>query len=110
MAEIGPSSTAAHAAVGRHCAAVGVDVLVAVGPAAAPIADAASDAGVTDVRRVPDAHTAGDVVADLVDPGDTVLVKASRVVGLEAVTAALAAGGRSDPGAVVSPADGEAPR
>ena len=109
MAEIGPSSAAAHTTVGRHCAAAGVDVLVAVGAAGEDLAAAASDAGVADVRRVPDADAAGAAVAALVRRGDTVLVKASRVVGLEAVTEALARGG-TDPGAETAPADGETPR
>ena len=41
------------------------------------------------MHRVDDATAARDVVVDLVAPGDAVLVKASRAVGLEVVAAAL---------------------
>ena len=42
-------------------------------------------------RWVPDAETAATKVTELVLPGDVVLVKASRALGLERVAEALAA-------------------
>ena len=45
--------------------------------------------GVT--RHAPDAAAATELLRDLLRPGDTVLVKASRGVGLEAVAEGLAA-------------------
>ena len=42
--------------------------------------------------RGPDAATALDVISTLACPGDVVLVKASRAVGLEHVAAGLVAG------------------
>ena len=49
-------------------------------------------AGVAAIRVVPDAPAALEAVAALAAPGDAVLVKASRAVGLEHVAAGLVAG------------------
>ena len=84
--------TTEHARVGHAVAASGVDVLVAVGDATEPLVAAArADAGDRLlVHRVADATAArATSVVDLVAPGDAVLVKASRAVGLEVVAAAL---------------------
>lgn len=93
MAEIGPTSADEHARVGAGVAGRGVDRLIAVGVHAAPFADGAVDAGMDPaaVVTVPDATAAADhLAAELVD-GDVVLVKASRVAGLERVAARLLA-------------------
>ena len=89
MAEIGPTTEAEHERVGRHVAEVGVDELVVVGAAAAGYARGARAAGTTGVTEVADVTAAIDLVRQLVAPGDVVLVKASRVAGLERVAAAL---------------------
>jgi UDP-N-acetylmuramoyl-tripeptide--D-alanyl-D-alanine ligase len=91
MRELGALAEAEHARVGRAVAATGVDVLVAVGDATEPlVASARADAGPgLEVHRVADAAAARALVLDLVAPGDVVLVKASRAVGLEVVAAAL---------------------
>ena len=52
------------------------------------LATAAEAAGI-DVRVVADAAEAAATVTGLVRPGDAVLIKASRLVGLERVAAAL---------------------
>jgi UDP-N-acetylmuramyl pentapeptide synthase len=44
-----------------------------------------------EVRSVPDAATAAELVPELIQPGDVVLVKGSLAVGLEAVCRALVA-------------------
>jgi UDP-N-acetylmuramoyl-tripeptide--D-alanyl-D-alanine ligase len=95
MRELGTHSAAEHARVGRAVAATGVDVLVAVGEATEPLASAASGARGADltIHRVADADAARTRVVELVAPGDAVLVKASRAVGLERVAAALIASG-----------------
>jgi UDP-N-acetylmuramoyl-tripeptide--D-alanyl-D-alanine ligase len=86
MLELGPDEARFHAEVGAHARAAGVDLLVAVGPRAAHFAD-----GYGEVVALPDAQTAADTVPGLVQPGDTVLLKASRGVGLEVVARALEA-------------------
>ncbi|HNQ90653.1 MAG TPA: UDP-N-acetylmuramoyl-tripeptide--D-alanyl-D-alanine ligase [Verrucomicrobiota bacterium] len=97
MAELGPHSPAAHAEVGRHAAAIGIDQLVTVGPHAADIADAARAAGFRNVETHPDALAAADRLAPSLRPGDLVLVKASRSARLEQVVEALLRALRSAP-------------
>jgi UDP-N-acetylmuramoyl-tripeptide--D-alanyl-D-alanine ligase len=88
MLELGPQEARFHAEIGAHAATLGVELLVAVGPRARQIADAFGDAG--EAVLAPDATRAAELVPGLVEPGDTVLVKASRGVGLEVVAEALA--------------------
>ena len=85
MGELGDAAEALHRRVGRAAAARGVDVLVAVGPLSEALADEARLAGLpaTDIHLAPDALAARDLLARLVVPGDAVLVKASRSMGLE---------------------------
>ncbi len=90
MLELGPDSPAHHEQVGAHAAASGVDLLIAVGPRAAAMAAPFGGAA----RAVADAAAAAALAAELVAPGDLVLVKGSRGVGLEVVAQALA----SEPG------------
>jgi len=85
MLELGPTERELHREIGAHAAASGVDVLVTVGPLAAEMGPAFGG----EVVAVPDAAAAAEAVRTLVRPGDVVLVKASRGVRLEAVTAAL---------------------
>jgi UDP-N-acetylmuramoyl-tripeptide--D-alanyl-D-alanine ligase len=84
MLELGPDEARFHAEIGAHARAAGVDVLVAVGPRAAHLAD-----GYGELIAVPDAQAAAAAVPPLLQPGDTVLLKASRGVGLEVVARAL---------------------
>jgi UDP-N-acetylmuramoyl-tripeptide--D-alanyl-D-alanine ligase len=84
MLELGPDEARFHAEIGAHARAAGVDVLVAVGPRAAHLAD-----GYGEVIAVPDAQAAAAAVPQLLQPGDTVLLKGSRGVGLEVVARAL---------------------
>jgi UDP-N-acetylmuramyl pentapeptide synthase len=44
-----------------------------------------------EVRTLPDAAAAAELVPELIQPGDVVLVKGSLAVGLEAVCRALSA-------------------
>ena len=105
MAELGAEGRDAHERVGRRCAELGVDHLVVVGDVAddqdevAPVAAGARAAGTAAVTEVADAAAAAEVVAGLVRPGDVVLIKGSRVVGLERVVAALTAGADAEVGA-----------
>ena len=87
MLELGPDEARFHAEIGAHARETGVDVLVAVGPRAAHFAD-----GYGEVIALPDAQAAAATVPDLLAPGDTVLLKGSRGVGLEVVARALDGG------------------
>lgn len=79
MRELGGRSRELHRRVGRAVAPAGVDYLVAVGGDAQEIA---SSAGVPR-EFCRDAGEAASVLPGLVRPGDAVLLKASRGVGLE---------------------------
>jgi UDP-N-acetylmuramoyl-tripeptide--D-alanyl-D-alanine ligase len=85
MLELGEHSPTLHREIGEFASSAGLDLLVAVGPAAAVIAD--SFAG--ESRRAADAREAAALVPGLLREGDTVLLKASRGVGLERVGDAL---------------------
>jgi UDP-N-acetylmuramoyl-tripeptide--D-alanyl-D-alanine ligase len=87
MGELGGGAEAEHAALGRAAAESGVDRLVVVGPAAAAThaAAAAERSWKGESVHVPDAGAALQVLRREVRPGDVVLVKASRAVGLERV-------------------------
>ena len=100
MAELGPRAPEFHLEVGREAARVGLDALVAVGPLARVYLDGAAGVGLTRW-----AATAEDAVRELraiLEPGDAVLVKASRAVGLELVAGAVLAA--SAPQATATPA------
>jgi UDP-N-acetylmuramoyl-tripeptide--D-alanyl-D-alanine ligase len=84
MAELGRTGPEYHREVGVAAAELGVDELLAVGE----LARGYLEAGVPG-RWVANVHDALRQVDELVRPGDAVLVKASRAVGLEAVAAAL---------------------
>jgi UDP-N-acetylmuramoyl-tripeptide--D-alanyl-D-alanine ligase len=87
MLELGESARAFHVEAGRQAAAAGVEVLVTVGP----LAEAMADGFHGEVHAVASAAEAAPLVRDLVRPGDVVLVKGSRGVGLELVCSSLAA-------------------
>jgi UDP-N-acetylmuramoyl-tripeptide--D-alanyl-D-alanine ligase len=87
MLELGPDERRFHAEAGAHAQASGVDVLVTVGPLAREMA---TTFGGT-VHHAADAREASALVPGLLDPGDTVLIKGSRGVGLEVVAQALEA-------------------
>jgi UDP-N-acetylmuramoyl-tripeptide--D-alanyl-D-alanine ligase len=87
MLELGPQEDAFHAALGEQARELGVGLLVTVGPRARATA-AAFGAGATAVE---DAPASAALLPGLLQDGDTVLVKASRGVGLEVVAQALAA-------------------
>ena len=89
MAELGPGARAFHEEIGREVARHGVEALLAVGELARGYVDNAT--GVPVVRWAADADEAAEAAVELVQPGDCVLVKASRAVGLERVAESLAA-------------------
>lgn len=87
MAELGSLAELAHFQLGGEIAHASVDVLVTVGERARRIAEGAVAAGmdIDMVRPCVTAEEASEVLDDIAEPGDTVLVKASRVMGLESV-------------------------
>ncbi len=88
MLELGPDERRFHAELGAEAREAGVDVLVTVGD----LARVAGPAwGGDELSAVEDAAQAATVVAGIVEPGDTVLVKGSRGVGLEIVAEELVA-------------------
>ena len=100
MLELGATAVADHEAVGRLAARLGITNLIAIGEYADAIARGArrsEAAGETDghtIRTtvVPDRFAMVRAAAPL-GPGDVVLVKASRGLGLDTVAADLAAAG-----------------
>jgi UDP-N-acetylmuramoyl-tripeptide--D-alanyl-D-alanine ligase len=86
MLELGEEAPAFHREIGAAAAASGVSQLVAVGPLAAEYAAGANGIAAC---LVEDAAAAADALRELLRPGDVVLVKGSRSVGLEAVAAKL---------------------
>ncbi len=85
MAELGRTAPAYHREVGEAAAELGVDEVLAVGE----LARGYLDGGVPG-RWTPNVHDALRELDEVVRPGDAVLVKASRAVGLEAIAEALA--------------------
>lgn len=85
MYELGELTAAAHGEVGA-LAAGACDLLVAVGGVPARrLAEAARAAGLEVAEWLPDAAAAARRLAAVVEPGDVVLVKGSRGIGLELV-------------------------
>ena len=88
MRELGERSAADHAEIGRLAHDLGMRI-VSVGSAS--IVDAARAAGAAEdlALLVPDADAAIAVLKGAAVPGDVILVKASRSIGLERVATAL---------------------
>jgi UDP-N-acetylmuramoyl-tripeptide--D-alanyl-D-alanine ligase len=91
MLELGKESADRHREIGVLAAELGVDLVVAVGEAAWPIAEGAESSATTEVVRADDTNDASQTVSAWLRPGDVVLVKASRGARLERVSAVLGA-------------------
>ncbi len=93
MLELGESTARYHRELGQYAAGKHIDELVCVGERSLQTAEAARAAGL-DADRIMhcvDAASAAAVVPDMLQPGDLVLIKASRGIQLEAVAAAIMA-------------------
>ncbi|MGZ6995978.1 MAG: UDP-N-acetylmuramoyl-tripeptide--D-alanyl-D-alanine ligase [Acidimicrobiia bacterium] len=88
MRELGAIAPSEHARVGELVADAGVFALVTVGPGTEELAATAKRRGV-EVYAVSDHEAAIATLRTLVEPDDAVLIKASRLVGLERVAEAL---------------------
>ena len=86
MRELGPDQRRFHAELGAHVRELGVEVLVTVGELAR---DAGPPFGGENLYSLESAAQAADQIASIVEPGDTVLIKGSRGVGLEVVGESL---------------------
>lgn len=91
MRELGPLDRHAHEQAGARCAQEGFAVVIAVGEGARALARAAREAGMPPqaVAWARDAAEAGALLKEHLKPGDLVLVKGSRAVGLERVVEGL---------------------
>ena len=79
MAELGAYSDEGHREVGRAVVELGIDEVIAIGPGAAAYGG----------RHVDAVDEAIALLEELVRPGDCVLVKAARAMGLERVAESL---------------------
>jgi UDP-N-acetylmuramoyl-tripeptide--D-alanyl-D-alanine ligase len=86
MAELGADAERYHREVGALLADLRIDALVAVGP----LGRLYLEPGVPEQRWAASPAELGEALAAIVRPGDAVLVKASRAVGLEGIPALLA--------------------
>jgi UDP-N-acetylmuramoyl-tripeptide--D-alanyl-D-alanine ligase len=81
MRELGPEAAAYHREVGDYARKRGVELIIGVGEQASSYEPD---------QQVADAEAAADALAASLRPGDAVLVKGSRAVGLERVAEKLA--------------------
>ncbi len=89
MFELGSLAPMLHAGVGDYLGKAGIDCLVAVGENAEHMAKAAEEAGVPEVYWRPTKKEALTVLEQVVRPDTTILVKASRGMEFEELTAFL---------------------
>jgi UDP-N-acetylmuramoyl-tripeptide--D-alanyl-D-alanine ligase len=92
MLELGPHSPALHYDLGRHLADVGVDMLVGIGPMCLHMIEGWR--AIRNEGRIalhfPSARAAWQPLWRLLQPGDCVLVKGSRRMRMEVLTASIA--------------------
>jgi UDP-N-acetylmuramoyl-tripeptide--D-alanyl-D-alanine ligase len=81
MGELGAGSAGYHREVGEHARAAGIDFVIGVG---LPARDFGPD------ELVADPGEAAELLAEMLEPGDAVLIKGSRSAGLEDVAEQLA--------------------
>ena len=86
MFELGALAPALHAGIGTYLGKAGIDCLVAVGELAKHIYDAAAEAGVPELHYCATKQEALPVLAQVVKPHATILVKASRGMAFEDLT------------------------
>ena len=91
MLELGSESDHFHREAGRQAVSVGLDLVICVGPGGSLMAAAAVGHGMSSERVLcfGDADDAAEHIGEMVRPGDVLLLKASRGIGLERVAEAL---------------------
>jgi len=90
MRELGAAAEEGHRQVGQRAAAC-ADLVLVLGERARPLFEAARAAGPAEVRFLASVEEATSTLRDELQPGDYLLVKASRAVALESVVDALVA-------------------
>ena len=92
MLELGPDGPTVHAGLGARAHELGVQRLIAVGPGARPYLDGwavAGGTGGTGGQAADGVAEALSLLRGQLEPGDVVLVKASRAIGLDRLGAQL---------------------
>ena len=84
MHELGAHARRLHSSVGRQIAAYRIDLLITVGPLARSASVEANRSGMA-TESFESLDQAKQVVSSLLRAGDIVLLKASRLVGLDAL-------------------------
>ncbi len=108
MLELGPEETALHEEVGRHVAALNercpIDVAVFIGPRSRHAAEALQAEGFEQllITRPELDEVLADTVAASIQPGDAVLLKASRGMAFERIIEAARTRGAKAPGQLTS--------
>ena len=91
MFELGVFAAALHTSVGEYLGKVGINCLVAVGELSQYIAEGARESGVPHVYHCANKREAKQMLHEVIKPGCTVLVKASRGMVMEEISAFLLA-------------------
>lgn len=89
MLELGPFAPSLHKGVGEYLGKSGINCLVAVGEMSEYIAEGARESGVSEIYHCVDNQEAKRVLQNVIKPHSTILVKASRGMHLEELTAQL---------------------
>lgn len=95
MLELGENEAQYHRDIGRQVATIHADLIVLVGPRSEYIEQQAVHDGVEKkkILHFENADECANVITDLLKPGDLVLIKGSRGIGLEKVIDIWKAGG-----------------
>ena len=89
MLELGAVSQAAHQAIGRLCAQLGMDLIVGVGSFAAEVAQGAAEVDHTRTLTCRTVEELQRLLPSIVQEGDGLLIKGSRKLRLERVAESL---------------------
>lgn len=85
MLELGDWTVREHEKIGAEAAELGLDALITMGSPASYIADAARKNGLGAVYTARDHAGAADCLRQIIQPGDTVLLKGSRGFAMEKI-------------------------
>jgi len=86
MHELGDYAEDAHRDVGRLTADMGIDEFVAIGNMMSLAADEAERNRGRNIHRFRDVDEAKQYIRDMLRPGDIILIKGSRIMGMERLT------------------------